>query len=821
MVTAALAITTGATATPVARNDAEHDLYGRVFPEPVRTWDYINHGTVPGGPSEIADAFRYLETRHPGYLDFTTVDKELGDPNAISVGADEKPPWHPEDTKDGLPFYVAKVTDESVPDAGKAYVLILNAHPAEACGQEGMPRFLEDLLIWRETDPKHKLDAGSGLHDKPQEMTVEELLKRVKIYFVSTSPDGWSAGEGPANGASNYSYAGFNENRVAYQDGWVFPANKGLFDRGYSVLTQPEGAATTRYLRQVRERELGGKPFAVANDQHGPLPSSGALIFHDQGSDPAKVDRLHDYAARLKENMDEVFAEYFTGAGLNTSQQAAREAGNIRDFLLKQYTTVTGEPFSEKAAFLTLEWAEYATAWEHIDYTVTGTWGGWAGSNAGLAADSLSFETACEAVSERYNPSLFQLFVDNVRAASETGVVFAAQRAGKGTLDPVTSYDLGGPVGFVETGARVTDRDGNPSPPPAGHPGTPLYPQVQQTPYDVANTDYFRDLRKVVRSKIKEVPAAKPAAALKNLSSLVVADTTSVGDPAALRKFAEQGGNLVLTDASLGLLPHVVDGIGKDAVRRNQAYLGYTDLDRTHPWTEGLYKRARQTFDPVGLGYPLLMERDQYWPCNTATGVCEESPTVNSAPIWSVERTAWEKAGGKTIGTADAPEDPKFGGEPTSTTRTTIGTLPLGKGRIVLFGALLPQPSENFDHWFGLNAYTVSIPGQALLLRALKWGEDGPEAGGTPRTTAPRTCQSRRQFIIRLPRKVRGARVVRGKVTVAGRKVKVQKARGRLVALVTLRGKPKSIVRVKVTAITKRGRRATQNRRFRTCVKRA
>ena len=119
-------------------------------------------------------------------------------------------------------------------------------------------------------------------------MTVEELLKKVKIYFVSTSPDGWAAGEGLASGASNYSYAGFNENRVAYQDGWVFPAVKGLYDRGYSSLTQPEGAAVSRYLRQVRDRELDGKPFAVANDQHGPLPSSGALIFHDQGSRPGQ-----------------------------------------------------------------------------------------------------------------------------------------------------------------------------------------------------------------------------------------------------------------------------------------------------------------------------------------------------------------------------------------------------------------------------------------------------------------------------------------------------------------------------------------------------
>ena len=72
----------------------------------------------------------------------------------MSLGPDGKPAWDPADAKDGYPFYVAKVTDESVPDRDKDYVLLLNAHPAEPCGQEGSPRFLEDLLIWRDDGPR-------------------------------------------------------------------------------------------------------------------------------------------------------------------------------------------------------------------------------------------------------------------------------------------------------------------------------------------------------------------------------------------------------------------------------------------------------------------------------------------------------------------------------------------------------------------------------------------------------------------------------------------------------------------------------------------
>lgn len=54
----------------------------------------------------------------------------------------------------------------------------------------------------------------------------------------------------------------------------------------------------------------------------------------------------------------------------------------------------------------------------------------------------------------------------------------------------------------------------------------------------------------------------------------------------------------------------------------------------------------------------------------------------------------------------------------------------LGKGRLVIFGGLLPQPTEDYPHWFGLDAYTISIPGQQLLLRALSWERTRRERAG-------------------------------------------------------------------------------------------
>jgi hypothetical protein len=56
------------------------------------------------------------------------------------------------------------------------------------------------------------------------------------------------------------------------------------------------------------------------------------------------------------------------------------------------------------------------------------------------------------------------------------------------------------------------------------------------------------------------------------------------------------------------------------------------------------------------------------------------------------------------------------------TTRVTIGELPAGKGHIRVAGALLPQPTEAYDHQFGLEPYATTYTGYTIarnLLEAL------------------------------------------------------------------------------------------------------
>ena len=100
-------------------------------------------------------------------------------------------------------------------------------------------------------------------------------------------------------------------------------------------------------------------------------------------------------------------------------------------------------------------------------------------------------------------------------------------------------------------------------------------------------------------------------------------------------------------------------------------------------------------------------------------------------------------------------------------------------------------------------------------LYGVRLTEDAWERRAPKVQVLPTRCASRRNFLIRLPRGLRRARV-----TVDGRRVRVQRRGARLRARVDLRGKPRKIVVVRVTGRTRSGRRVVQVRRYRTCTSR-
>ena len=119
----------------------------RVFPEPIDSTDFITHGP-DYAPEQFKEGMLALQEAFRRWIEFTTVREELGSDLAVSTGEDGVPAWHPEDTGDGQDFQVVSVTDRTVPDADKEFVLFTVSHAAEWCGREAMPRFLEDLVRW-------------------------------------------------------------------------------------------------------------------------------------------------------------------------------------------------------------------------------------------------------------------------------------------------------------------------------------------------------------------------------------------------------------------------------------------------------------------------------------------------------------------------------------------------------------------------------------------------------------------------------------------------------------------------------------------------
>src|SRR4051794_4899924 len=533
---------TAVSATPVASNKQEAALLGRVIPEPLKSVNFLQLDPS-AGEKELDTAFNLLQKTYPRYISYTTVAKALHDPRAISSGGHQLP--------------VITVTDRTVPDKNKQYVLLTFAHSAEPCGREGVLRSAEDLAIAATKSPNTTYDDGN-LGGVTHKFTVRQLLRRLKIYIVVTSPDGWVQGDvGNGDGQySQYTANGINSNRVAYQTGWVFSSPL-LKRHGYTTATQPEGIAVTRLMRHVRATQLHGRPFAAAADIHGPLPT-GAILIHDVGDDPAKRDRLQDLAKRVLQRMDGVFESYVTHQGATSYATAASYAESVRALLVR-YGVI---PSGSLEASYPLQWAAESGIWDLLGYTVSSTWGQFMNDgNVGIGADAISYEINCLSYAP-WDPAQMQLFVDNVRAIVQTTLVHAAALPRLETK-PLTVTNLRGRVGFYDDGSRVTSMNGVGVKVPHGYPGVPLWHQLHQMPYDVSQTDIFREIYKehLVNHPLTQVTTAGLRSALKRLDTLVVADqmVPKAAYP-LLSRWVRRGGNLVVTDRALQLMSKV--GLG-------------------------------------------------------------------------------------------------------------------------------------------------------------------------------------------------------------------------------------------------------------------
>lgn len=205
---------------------------------------------------------------------------------------------------------------------------------------------------------------------------------------------------------------------------------------------------------------------------------------------------------------------------------------------------------------------------------------------------------------------------------------------------------------------------------------------------------FFTDLNKYASQRLTAVRVPEVLTGKRRLAdfqTVVLADDAMPEKGSrtawvkALKDFVSRGGNLVVTDAAAPVLAEL-GLVGEGDVEMTEKYVGYVDFgDRGLKLNAGLRGVASQTYDTVPIGYQFGQV---------------------TAPNWTVTQTAWEAGGGVTAGTNDEG-------------RTVYGEKRLGKGRVRFLGALLPQPTEEHYHPYGLQSYAVTYTGYTLLQNML------------------------------------------------------------------------------------------------------
>lgn len=404
------------------------------------------------------------------------------------------------------------------------------------------------------------------------------------------------------------------------------------------------------------------------------------------------------------------------GQGADTYGAAGLQIVGQFDFqkseTLARYADAISDAFSENNVLSSLDALNEATGqdlgayhwgtlYDMLGYSASGSLIDYYNTYDGL--DGTGYATELTVGTEvnmlTWSGTLGQLWVDLIRAINDTMLKQAL-------VQQRFAFPIGGTAAYVHDPRVVSSTDANGSGYARDEGET-----IPQKPYSVTRMRFFEDLNKYASSPLAKVRApdiASGAVDLTAYDSLVLADEAfpeGVDEApylAALLAWVKKGGNLIVTDAAapiitkLGLLPN-----DEGTVAMDPHYVGFVDFtNRSLPLNQGLRGVARQTYDSVPIGFAFPPEGD-------------------NCPNWTVDQAAWEAAGGTTAGT-------------NGTGRAIWGELPVDAGRVRFLGALLPQPTEDFYHPYGLQNYAVTYTGYTLLQNALAYDAENLGGGSAP-----------------------------------------------------------------------------------------
>ena len=202
-------------------------------------------------------------------------------------------------------------------------------------------------------------------------------------------------------------------------------------------------------------------------------------------------------------------------------------------------------------------------------------------------------------------------------------------------------------------------------------------------------------------------------AAIENPSDHDTDDLDALVDE--ITAFVEAGGNLVLTDDSLRALEWL-GVVPEGSVSKRLVYAGHVEFTadggETSTYDDPLAANVDQPGAAEGPGNRHQVAEP------VPTGYAIQDPDggdMNSHPQWIVERPAFEEAGGRVVGSLGSA--------------VTLGEIPVGDGVIRVLGSLLPTPTQEFDHPYGLESYGVTYSGYEVLRNLLDWEVGDTVAG--------------------------------------------------------------------------------------------
>jgi hypothetical protein len=475
-----------AQAAPVATSASEYDALGAVFPDPLAgctagspVCDPNANGNVPAIQfiqiGEFTDALTFMNS-NPAWQRYLEVqvldgqfgangpgegpadaDIDLGDPgdtvfpgNNVPLEYDPKPEYR----SAGLPtsslgraksdLIVLRVTDETVPDAGKErYALSLSIHGIERAGVEGGTRAMEDLVTAETTGRSDEpiVPPEAGLDFPPP--TFAEVLRESIIYFTYPNPDGWRRGSITDGGIF---FQRYNGNGVDVNRDWP---DIGFTFRPYTGLSEPESRGLAAYLDDVEGGPSGGE-FALGDDLHG-QPFADALSYtllpHGR-HDFAKNQRIRNAAIAIHRASEQALA------------WSPKIKPNEADGIPKPNPACLEGPIG--AACPQIYGQTWGTVYDTINYTTTGALGDYFDSTVGLGADGIDNEMSFSHLDKNI---LFEPQDEQLHVAGNKALIYArlVELVGQRSA----AFEPSGTQGYVPNlRVKRDEKPFTPTPPP-------------------------------------------------------------------------------------------------------------------------------------------------------------------------------------------------------------------------------------------------------------------------------------------------------------------------------------------------------------------